>query len=285
MHTTLPPPKQALPERAYLENQFVYLVLSQRARGLSVGINLNPDKQCNFDCVYCEVDRSCANSAARVDVPKLAAELEHMLMVIQDNRTRELPGFESVPSDLLKLKEVALSGDGEPTMCPEFEEVIQTVLHVRGKELIPFFKVVLITNGSGLHLPAVRRGLQLFTSKDEVWVKLDVGREQDFQRINCPKDVCLEHVLKNILELGRQRPIVIQSLFPAVNGQGPAENEIAEYIERLKALKNAGARISLVQIYSVHRTAVRKECTHLPLRELTAIARRVRQAGLPAEVF
>jgi len=285
MHTTLPPPKQALPERTYLENQFVYLVLSQRARGLSVGINLNPDKQCNFDCVYCEVDRSCANIAARMDIPRLAAELEDMLIVIQGDRVRELPGFASVPPELLKLKEVALSGDGEPTMCPEFEEVIHTVLHVRGKELVPFCKVVLITNGSGLHLPGVRRGLQLLTSKDEVWVKLDTGREQDFQRVNSPKDVSLEHILKNILELGRQRPIVIQSLFPAVNGQGPGENEIAEYIQRLKDLKSAGTRISLVQIYSVHRTPVRKECTHLPLRELAAIARRVRRAGLPAEVF
>src|SRR6185295_20336399 len=44
--------------RDFLDNRFVYLTISPRARGLSIGVNLNPDRKCNFDCVYCEVDRT-----------------------------------------------------------------------------------------------------------------------------------------------------------------------------------------------------------------------------------
>jgi wyosine [tRNA(Phe)-imidazoG37] synthetase (radical SAM superfamily) len=278
-------PQKAAPRRSYFGNRFVYLLLSARAKGLSLGVNLNPDKHCNFNCVYCEVDRSQTDASSRFDLGAMQTELEEMLAFIRHNTVRELDGFAAMPDELLHLKEVAVSGDGEPTLSPDFQDAIHTVLFVRSKEIVPFFKIVLITNGTGLNLPAVQRTVRLLTSKDEIWVKLDVGREEDFQRINGPKDVSLQDILQNILDLGRQRPIVIQSLFPDVDGIQPSEAEVAAYVERLKDLKAAGAQISLVQIYSVHRQPVRTDCHHLPLSHLTTIARRVRDLGLRAEVF
>ena len=92
--------------------------------------------------------------------------------------------------------------------------------------------------------------------------------------------------MDNILALGIQRPIVIQSLFPAVRGRGPTPDEITAYAERLNELKKAGAQISLVQVYSAHRPPADPNCGHLPLRTLSDIARRVREiTGLKTEVF
>lgn len=281
------------PPRSYFGNRFVYAVISQRAHGLSIGVNLNPDKFCNFDCVYCEVDRQKIPADTSIDLKILGEELREMLGRAYSGLMRELPGYESVPDELLKLKEVALSGDGEPTLCPTFADVVETVVHTRASCLFPFFKIVLITNATGLHLTHVQRGLKLLTTKDEIWAKLDTGTQGCLEQINRPKSsplncpsVTLDHVLDNILTLGKQRPIVIQSLFPQVDGRGPTHDEVTAYAERLKALKQAGAQISLVQVYSAHRPPTRPNCTHLPLRDLSEIARQVRQVtGLRTEVF
>lgn len=271
--------------RVFLGNRFVYAVMSPRARGLSVGVNLNPDQECNFDCAYCEVDRHVHPRDAKLDVDAMAGELERTLALVKSGELARLPAFSGLPADLLKLKQVNLSGDGEPTLCPQFLEVVHTVLHVRARSGLPFFKIVLITNATGLDRPAVVEGVRCLNNHDEVWAKLDAGTQAWMERINRPT-VLLDKVLANILALARQRPVIIQSLFPALNGQEPPELEIREYAQRLKELKDAGANIPLVQIYSATRPTPHSECGHLPLRSLARIAQAVRDAtGLRAEVF
>jgi len=200
-------------------------------------------------------------------------------------RLRELPLYSQVPAELLQLRHVALSGDGEPTLCPRFAEAVQAVIHVRAVGQSPFFKIVLITNASGLGLPEIQGGLQFLTSMDEIWAKLDAGTQAYMDRVN-KAQVPLENILANILAIARRRPIIIQSLFPSLKGQPPPEAEIEQYVQRLKELKEAGAQISLVQIYSATRPTPHSECGHLPLKTLSRIAQRVREgAGLKAEVF
>jgi hypothetical protein len=98
--------------------------------------------------------------------------------------------------------------------------------------------------------------------------------------------VPLERILSNVLALARQRPVVIQSLFPSINGEEAPADEIQQYANRLLELKNQGAMISLVQIYSATRPTENSECGHLPLKTLSRIAHTVRQvSGLKAEVF
>jgi wyosine [tRNA(Phe)-imidazoG37] synthetase (radical SAM superfamily) len=272
-------------QRNFLNNRFVYLVISQRARGLSIGVNMNPDKHCNFKCVYCEVDRDEVARDRSVDLPTMAAELEALLVQVRDDRLRELAGFDQLPRELVELKEVALSGDGEPTLSPQFCEIVSGVAGIRARGLVPYFKIVLITNTSGLPLPAVREGLRLFTPHDEIWVKLEAGSQEYMDQINAP-DLKLEVVMANILSVARERPVVVQSLFPMVQGKEPSEQEVEQYVNRLQELKAAGAQIDLVQIYSAHRPAHRPDCRHLPLPSLSRIARQVRTAtGLRAEVF
>lgn len=271
--------------RDFLGNRFVYAVVSPRARGLSIGVNLNPDRECNFDCIYCEVDRRTHCGAARLDVDAMAGELSRTLGLVQSGGLAELPEFQGLPADLLQLRQINLSGDGEPTLCPVFLDVVQTVLHVRARSDLPFFKIVLITNATGLDSPPVAEGIRSLTNRDEVWAKLDVGTQAWMERINRPT-VLLDKVLANILTLARQRPVVIQSLFPLLNGQEPPEQEVREYAQRLKELKDAGANLPLVQIYSATRPTPHSECGHLPLRSLARIAQVVRDTtGLRAEVF
>jgi wyosine [tRNA(Phe)-imidazoG37] synthetase (radical SAM superfamily) len=270
--------------RDFLDNQFVYAVVSPRARGLSVGVNLSPDKVCNYDCVYCEVHRN-GDPRRELDVELMAAELKKTLGLVRAGRLRERPWYHTLPDELLQLRHVALSGDGEPTLCPRFAEALQAVVHVRALGGYPFFKLVLITNGTGLDLPHVQLGLRHFTNSDEVWAKLDGGTQAYVNKVN-RSDVPLEKVLSNIRMLGRQRPVVIQSLFPAINFEEPPLEEIEQYSRRLLELKEAGADISLVQIYSATRPSANSDCGHLPLKALSRIASIVRNTtGLKAEVF
>jgi wyosine [tRNA(Phe)-imidazoG37] synthetase (radical SAM superfamily) len=220
-----------------------------------------------------------------VDLEVLASELENLLSLTQERRLRQFPYFQNVPEELLALKSVALSGEGEPTLSPQFPEIVREVIHIRSRGRFPFFKLVLITNASGLDLPEVREGLNLLTSRDEIWAKLEAGTQEYMNAVN-RTTVSLEKVLANILCVGRERPIVIQSMFPLLNGQEPPADEIELYVENLRRLKNDGAQILSVQIYSAHRPPHRPECGHLPLKSLSRIARRVRQiTGIPAEVF
>jgi wyosine [tRNA(Phe)-imidazoG37] synthetase (radical SAM superfamily) len=271
--------------RDFLDNRFVYAVVSARARGLSLGVNMNPDKRCNFDCLYCEVDRRSPPRETKLDVNAMAAELHKTLAFVLAGKLHGRLGYSTLSRELLTLRHVALSGDGEPTLAPNFAEAVQAVVHVRALGEFPFFKIVLITNATGLDQSQVQQGLKQLTRSDEIWAKLDGGTQAFLQKVDRP-NVPLEKVLANILLVGRQRPVVIQSLFPAINGEEPPAREIEEYAQRLKELKAAGADISLVQIYSAMRPMFHAECGHLPLKTLSHIAQTVRQvASLKAEVF
>ena len=269
--------------RDFLENKFVYLVISPRANGLSIGLNLNPFAKCNLNCLYCEVDRIQAANDSHFDLHRMVIELGQTLELAQGGWLRQWPRYANLPAELLAIRHVALSGDGEPTLSGHFAEATRAVVQLRqtGRS----FKIVLVTNSTALDQPQARDGLALLAPQDEVWAKLDGGTQDYLNRIN-GATISLEKVLNNILLVGRQRPVVIQSLFPAINGEEPSTIEIKEYALRLKELKEAGANISLVQIYSATRPLAKQGCGHLPLKTLSQIAQTVRRVSrLQAEVF
>ena len=271
--------------RDFLGNRFVYLVISPRAGGLSVGVNVNPVLKCTFNCLYCEVDRAQPASAARFDTRRMVAELDETLQLAYSGRLRQLPRYANLPYDLLQVRHVALSGDGEPTLSNHFASALFEINHLRTRGDLPFFKIVLVTNSTALDRPSVQDGLNLLNQEDEVWAKLDGGTQEYLNRLN-GATVPIEKILDNILSVGRQRPVVIQSLFPAINGQEPPQEEILQYAQRLKELKKKKAQIPLVQIYSATRPMPRTGCSHLPLKSLSKIAQTVRRvARLRAEVF
>jgi wyosine [tRNA(Phe)-imidazoG37] synthetase (radical SAM superfamily) len=271
--------------RDFLENRFVYLTISPRARGLSIGVNLNPDRKCNFDCVYCEVDRTQPVDDAEIDCDVAAIELERALRLVHSGTLRQLPPYTHVPEELLTLRHVALSGDGEPTMSAKFLEAVETVVHVRARGQFPFFKIVVITNGAGLDLQDVQTGLTLLTPRDEVWAKLDAGSQRSMETVNRTK-IPFDKILQNILLTARKRPVIIQSLFCQIGNTVPSLIEVEEFATQLHSLKDQGGQIPLVQIYSATRPTPHSDVRHLPLKSLSDIADTVRRvAGLNAEPF
>ena len=280
-----PPSAAFQPPRDFSSNRCVYTVISSRARGLSIGVNMNPDQQCNFNCLYCEVDRRKPVATQSLDIELMTVELREALRAVFSTALRSNPKYANLPPDLTKLRQVTLSGDGEPTLSPNFAEAVSAVIHLRARGEFPFFKIVLATNGSGLDRPMVVESLRLFGQEDEVWAKLDAGSREYFEKVNLPQ-VSLAKIMSNILMLARKRPVVIQSLFPMIDGHEPTEQELTAYTGKLQALKAAGAKIQMVQIYSANRPGGSTRCSHLPLKSLCRIAKLVKsRTGLPSEVF
>ena len=115
--------------------------MSRRSKGVSVGVNLNPDKLCNFDCVYCQVDRTTPGPAGEVELPRLRDELADMLDLVAGGQLFEMERFRDTPESLRRLNDIAFSGDGEPTTCPEFLEVVSDRLRALarvGEYVVPY---------------------------------------------------------------------------------------------------------------------------------------------------
>jgi len=128
------------------------------------------------------------------------------------------------------------------------------------------------------------QGIESLTKSDEIWFTLDASSRMVTGKSE-HIDASLERIFSNILLIGRKRPVVIQSSFPLVKGQEQPLSEIQKYVLRLNELKEAGAQISQVQIYSGN-AAVHARSGHLSLRVLSQIAQSIRQTtGLRVEVF
>src|SRR6476469_6634519 len=93
--------------RRFDENRFVYPVLSRRSGGISIGVNLNPDKVCNFDCIYCQVDRRSEAETQFVETDRLLAELDAMFQFVSSGEIYEDAKFADVPPALRRLNDVA----------------------------------------------------------------------------------------------------------------------------------------------------------------------------------
>jgi len=272
--------------RSFRANWYVYPVVSRRAGGVSIGVNLNPDKSCNFDCVYCQVDRTEPASRKSIDLKRLAAELDATLAEALSGRLFDDPLFAATPGLLRRVNDIALSGDGEPTTCRSFEQAVAVCAAARQRWGRPDLKLVLITNASMFHRPAVQRALDLLDrSGGEIWAKLDAGTEDYYRRI-ARTAVPFGRILENLRLAAQKRPIVIQSLFLRMAGEGPSADEQEAYCRRLGAIVAAGGTIKLVQVHTVARKPAEAFVTPLDRAELESLAEKVRrQVGLRVEVY
>lgn len=270
--------------RLFEHNRFVYPVLSRRSGGISVGVNLNPDKVCNFDCIYCQVDRRSQSETRFVEIDSLLEELRTTLDLTLSGRIYETPKFANVPPELRRVNDIAFSGDGEPTTYKNFDEIIARCAEVKREaemrnrewgmrnELAsaatpnlpptgspsprdprPSTKLILITNASMFHRPHVERGLAILDANNgEIWAKLDAGTDAYYHLID-RTPIPFRQILDNITAAARLRPLVIQSLFMRVNGDPPSPAELEAYCDRLNEITTADGQLKLVQIYTVAR--------------------------------
>jgi wyosine [tRNA(Phe)-imidazoG37] synthetase (radical SAM superfamily) len=274
-----------LHERQFDGSRFVYPVLSRRSGGISVGINLNPDKVCNFDCVYCQVNRVSQSETRFVATEQLLAELDRVLHAVTSQRLFETDKFRATPPPLRHLTDIAFSGDGEPTTQRNFDEIVAACADLRDTHQLTTLPLVLITNASMFHRPHVQRALETLDKRcGEIWAKLDAGSPEYYARIN-RAPFSFEHILQNIREAVRLRPLVIQSLFMRIDGQAPPRSEWQAYCERLTELTHAG-QLKLIQIYTIARPPAEAYVTPLSDVEVDELVAFVReQTGLPVSGY
>jgi wyosine [tRNA(Phe)-imidazoG37] synthetase (radical SAM superfamily) len=273
-------------ERTFESNRFVYPVVSRRSGGISVGINLNPDKICNFDCIYCQVDRRSAAETRFVALDQLLSELDAMFDLIESGEIYGHPKFAELPQSLRRLNDMAFSGDGEPTTYRNFDEIVARCAEIKQRRGLTGVKMVLITNASMFHRENVRRGLRVLDeNQGEIWAKLEAGTEEYFQLID-RTPIPFQTILDNILEASRIRPLVIQSLFMKVHGEAPPAEELSAFCSRLNEITKAGGQLKLIQVYTVARQPAESFVAPLSNAEVDGIVELVQsQTGLAAAAY
>lgn len=258
-------------ERSFETNRFVYPVLSRRSQGVSIGVNLNPDKICNFDCIYCQVDRTTTSETRFVEMQQLLEELDQMLALVSSGELFQSEHFSDVPKHLQRLNDIAFSGDGEPTTYKNFDEIIQACAELKQQHQLSDVKMVLITNASMFHREHVKRGLEIMdANQGEIWAKLDAGSDDYYQLIE-RTSIPFQQILDNLEAAAQVRSLVIQSLFMQVNQEAPTEKELELYCDRLAQILAAGGQISLVQVYTIARRPAESFVTALADHEVDRI--------------
>jgi wyosine [tRNA(Phe)-imidazoG37] synthetase (radical SAM superfamily) len=281
--------------RLFEHNRFVYPVLSRRSGGISIGVNLNPDKICNFDCIYCQVDRRSQSETRFVETAALVDELRTTLDLVTSGHIYNTPKFRDVPPHLRRLNDIAFSGDGEPTTYKNFDEIIRACAAIkRDFDSLPVpspqspapIKFVLITNASMFHRPHVQRGLAILDENNgEIWAKLEAGTDEYYHLIE-RTPIPFRQILDNIAAAARVRPLVIQSLFMRVNGEPPTPAELEAFCDRLNEITTAGGQLKLVQIYTVARRPAESFVAPLIDAEVDAIVALVKErTGLATLAF
>lgn len=275
--------------RDYAGFRYVYPVVSRRARGVSVGINLNPNNACNWACVYCQVPDLQRGGPPPIDLVQLEQELETLLgdIVHGDFMLREVPG------EARTLMDIAFSGNGEPTSAAEFPQAVDCAIRVMNRLALPSaVKLRLITNGSLLHRASVRQGIRLIggaaegtsgsgteAGRGEVWFKIDRATAAGIEAVNRIA-FTPEKARGNLLRCADLAPTWIQTCWFAVDGRLPDEAEQQAYLELLDSVRE---KIKGVHLYGLARPSLQPDSARLgrlSADQLATFAARIAALGI-----
>jgi wyosine [tRNA(Phe)-imidazoG37] synthetase (radical SAM superfamily) len=263
---------------------YVYPVVSRRARGVSVGVNLNTNNACNWRCVYCQVPGLVYGKGPEIDLALLERELHAMLFAIARGDYLE----RHVAPGSRRLNDVAFSGNGEPTSSPSFPAAVDVAVRVLDElGLKGDVRIVLITNGSLVHQPAVRAALAVLGAHaGEVWYKLDSATDAGAAHLNDDR-AGRARALANLRLAAAACPTWIQTMMLARNGAGPSAEERSAYLDAVSALVAEGVPLAGVHLYGLERASHQPEAPELaPLdpETLRAFADEIRARGLRVEL-
>jgi len=255
---------------------YVYPVVSRRAGGVSVGINLNPNNACNWRCLYCQVPDLVRGTAPAIDLARLESELRGFLRELLSGDFMRL----RVPADMRRIVDVAFSGNGEPTSAREFPDAVATVALVL-KDLCLELPVRLITNGSLVHRPTVQRGLALLARcGGEVWFKLDAASPERTAAINGVR-LDPQKVMRRLRLCAHACPTWVQTCLFALDGAGPGDDELGAYLE---ILSGAGIpALKGVLLYGLARPSMQPggdRLSPLSRQDMERIAAQIKNQGL-----
>ena len=271
-------------DRDAAQRTYVYPVVSRRAGGVSVGINLNPNNACNWRCIYCQVPNLKRGAAPAINLKQLETELTTMLADILHG------GFMQtrVPEDARRLNDIALSGNGEPTSAKEFADIVQLIGRVIKRfDLLGKIKLVLITNGSLIVRESVQAGLKRMAKLNgEVWYKLDSATREGMSGINNTRQ-SLKKTAEHLTLAASLCPTWIQTCVFGLDGAPPSETEQQSYVDFLARLLQQKVVLRGVLLYGIARESHQAEASRLsplPPAWLAQFAARIEQLGLPVQV-
>ncbi|MDX8393408.1 MAG: radical SAM protein [Mariprofundales bacterium] len=264
--------------------RYVYPVISRRASGVSIGINLNPNRACSWRCVYCQVEGLTRGVSPAIDLTILKQELYGLLTAINSGDFMQ----KHVPSDCRVLRDIALSGDGEPTSCRQFHAVTkiitEAILHfnLQKQDVIPR----IITNGGYVHRPDIQKGLaNLAKSGGEAWFKIDAIKDADIWQTN-GVHLSWQRQKKQLISTLNVIPAWIQTcMFANSNHEAPSEKICDYYIEAMLECANdarvSGHDLRGILLYGIARQPQQGEDIHpVNIAWLESFADKLRKAGL-----
>lgn len=263
---------------------YVYPVVSRRAGGVSVGVNLNPNNACNWACVYCQVPNLVRGTAPPIDLAQLEMELRAMLHAIVHGDFMQT----QVPEDMRRLNDIALSGNGEPTSAREFEAVIELIGRLLTEfDLFGKIKLVLITNGSLLSRKQVQAGLRTMAELNgEVWFKLDSATAAGMRTINQTR-IAPDKAFERIKISATLCATWLQTCVFALDGVAPSEAEQSAFLQLVRRIRDTQIPVQGVLLYGLARPSMQPQAPRLsalPAIWLEAFAAQIRAAGLPVKV-
>lgn len=225
---------------------YVYAVHSRRTGGVSIGVNMSPNNACNWRCVYCQVPGLVRGQSPRIDLDRLESELEEMLA--RGARGELVASGEGGSA----IKDVAFSGNGEPTTSPDFPGAVERVGGVldRTKLAIP---IILITNGSMLGKKSVQAAIRrLGELNGRVWFKLDRATAGGILDVNGVR-VLPTHHLARLRAAAALCPTWVQSCFFTQRGELPLPAEVDAYVAAIDGLVREGVPLRGVLLYTLAR--------------------------------
>ena len=256
---------------------YVYPVISRRAGGVSIGINLNPNNACNWACVYCQVPGLARGGPPPVRLELLETELRRFLLDVTqgDFMQRE------VPPEARQLMDVAFSGNGEPTSASGFADAVGRLEQVlREFALLDALKVRLITNGSLLHRTEACQGIaRIGALNGEVWFKLDRATTDGVEQVNNVRR-SPRRSRAALLKCAELAPTWVQTCWFAFDGQEPGEAEQQAYLDWLASVRE---KICGVHLYGVARPsfqAAAPRLSRLPVECFERLAGRIASLGV-----
>ena len=252
-----------------LYSDIIFGPIHSRRLGLSLGVNLLPtqSKLCSFDCIYCECGWNAEHPGARrfnsrEDVrTMLGATLRQMVS-------------EGTPPDV-----ITFAGNGEPTMHPDFEAIIDDTIVLRD-EICPSARISVLSNATQIGRESVRRALRRV---DNNILKLDSAFDDTVRLINNPCGTySVAEVVKNMKLFDGQ--MILQTMFLRGECEGrtvdnTTEREAAAWLKLVEAI-----RPRQVMVYSLDRDTPCKTLQKVPREDLQAIAARVEALGIPCSV-
>lgn len=263
----------------FLNLTYVYPVLSRRMQGISIGINLNTNNACNWACAYCQVPGLHRGDAPEVNLGLLEAELKGLL----DNPALSPMIPPDTPDALRQIRDIAFSGNGEPTSSPQFEQAVEIARRQRDAHGLDI-PLVLITNGSLMLRPEVQAGIKtLAEAGGVVWFKVDRLLPESMKRINgiSYKPEQIQHRLNVACSLA---PVWLQTCWLAWDGEAPGAEDDVAYLEFVA--RNAH-QIQGVHLYGLARPSLQPEASHLSALTDTAMnawADKIRATGVTVQV-